>query len=241
VYLLPADKPDEGLDVKGVLDLSLRAQNAWMARETGGRTWRLDTFAFKAKVDGAARSLRALDVTFLRSKRPSDELRGLGAVADELKAADLVRPTKRYLVYAAVEGDGVCGRAAWPYASTDPEVVGQFAAVYLDAGHGCMSRDFAASVDSPGKSEAIAQQELMHNDGAVPLSAPHQCASVTHVCTAAVLGFTALDPERFDVMFPTVLVPLREKRLDLGRDDYYDAVVATRDLARSPFLTPRPK
>lgn len=239
VYFLPSDREDDALDVQGVLDLSVRAQNAWMARETGGRTWRFDTFWFETKVDGATRRIRAVDVTFVRSKRPADQVRSLDGIMADLEAAGVVQPRKRYLVYAAVDGEGKCGQAVWPYHSLDPEVDGQFGAVYLDALPECHARDFAPSVDSPGMSETIAQQEMMHNDGAVPLAAPHHCLPlIAHVCTPG-LSLTSADPERFDVLFPSPGVPLRDKHLDLGRDDYYETPVGTRDLARSPFLTPR--
>jgi len=238
VYFLPADKPDESLDVAGVLDVSVAAQNAWLARETGGRRWRFDTFSFDATVDGAAQRITAYDVTFVRSSRSSSELRDITTIDDELVAAGLTQTDKRYLIYAAVDGNGSCGSAYYPLGQpTNSAADGKYAGVYLDSSTGCRARDFATSVGSPGMTETIAQQEIMHNDGVVPLSAPHQCLpNYLHVCTPG-LALTGLDPERFDILFPFVGVPLRDKKLDLGRDDYFQAPSTIRDLARSPFLT----
>ncbi len=238
VYFLPADKPDESLDVAGVLDVSVAAQNAWLARESGGLKWRFDTFSFDATVDGATQRITAYDVTFVRSSRPASELHDISTIDDELVAAGLTQTDKRYLIYAAVDGNGSCGSAYYPLGQpTNSAADGKYAGVYLDSVAGCSARDFATSVGSPGMTETIAQQEIMHNDGVVPLSAPHQCLpNYFHVCTPG-LALTALDPERFDILFPFVGVPLRDKKLDLGRDDYFQALGTIRDLARSPFLT----
>ncbi|HVE63808.1 MAG TPA: hypothetical protein VNB94_08415 [Mycobacteriales bacterium] len=238
VYFLPADKPDESLDVAGVLDVSVAAQNAWLARESGGRRWRFDTFEFDAPVDGVTRRTTAYDITFVRSSRPASELHDITTIDDELVAAGLTQADKRYLIYAAVDGNGSCGSAYYPLTQpTNSAADGKYAGVYLDSSAGCRARDFASSIDSPGMTETIAQQEIMHNDGVVPLSAPHQCVpNYLHVCTPG-LALTGLDPERFDILFPYVGVPLRDKKLDLGRDDYFSAPGTIRDLARSPFLT----
>lgn len=234
VYFLPADKPDERLDTNGVIDLSIAAQNAWIARQTGGRRWRFDTFRF----DGPNGRITAYDVTLVRSVRPSTEVPDINGISDEIIASGIVRDDKRYLVYAATDGAGACGEAYYPLgAPTNSAVDGQFAVIYLDAESGCQARDFATSVGSPGMTETIGQQEILHNDGLVPPLAPHQCApGVLHVCTPG-LAELGLDPERFDVLFPYVGVPLRDKLLDIGNDDYYRAPLALRDVERSPFLT----
>ncbi len=234
VYYLPADKPDEGLDISGVIDVSVAAQQKWIATQTGGRTWRFDTFAF----DSPSGRQTAYDVTFFRSQLTSSQVSSVQGIDEDLITAGLVQAGKRYLIYAAVESGNVCGEAYYPLGSpTNSAADGQFAAVYLDASPGCAARDFASSVDSAGMVETIAQQEIMHNDGVVPMTALHQCVpGYWHVCTAG-LAEVNLDPERFDILFPYVGVPLRDKVLDIGHDDYYLAPTTLRDLTDSPFLT----
>ena len=241
VYYLPSDKPDDALDTLGVLDVSVAAQNAWFAAQSGGRRWRFDTFRFDASVDGATRRVTAYDVTFVRGSKPASAVRDIDALSAEIIASGIVESGKRYLIYAAVDTGNACGEAYYPLTrALDRGADGQFAAVYLDSSPGCQARDFATSVGSPGMAETIAQQEILHNDGLVPPTAPHQCPppAQLHVCTAG-LGIVLpdADPERFDVLFPYVGVPLRDKVLDIGRDDYFAALLATPNLESSPFLT----
>ncbi|HVF18767.1 MAG TPA: hypothetical protein VNA14_00805 [Mycobacteriales bacterium] len=232
IYYLPADKPDEGLDTSGVIDVSIAAQQKWIAAQTGGRTWRFDTFGFDTRQGRRT----AYDVTFFRSTKTTAEVSRVEGIDAELIAAGLVQDGKRYLIYAATDTGNICGEAYYPI-STNSDHDGQFAAVYLDSVSGCAARDFATSVDSAGMVETIAQQEIMHNDGVVPITAGHQCLpGFFHVCTAG-LAEIGVDPQRFDILFPYVGVPLREKVLDIGRDDYFEAPTALRDLANSPFLT----
>jgi len=234
IYYLPADRPDEALDTSGVIDVSIAAQQKWIASQTGGRRWRFDTFRFST----ATGAKTAYDVTFFRSSLTSSQVRSVDGIDEDLIKAGMVQKGKRYLIYAAVSSGRVCGEAYYPLGSpTNSAADGQFAAVYLDSVAGCAARDFASSVDSAGMVETIAQQEIMHNDGVVPLTALHPCLpGIFHVCTAG-LAEVGLDPERFDILFPYVGVPLRNKVLDIGHDDYYLAPTSLRDLADSPFLT----
>jgi hypothetical protein len=86
-------------------------------------------------------------------------------------------------------------------------------------------------------SEAIALHENFHNEGMVPLTAPHRClAFYFHLCSAAAGAVVdALDPENIDLLFPFVTFPLRDKVVDRGHDDYYDYPFPYRDMADSPF------
>jgi hypothetical protein len=89
----------------------------------------------------------------------------------------------------------------------------------------------------------IAQQEIMHTDGIVPIGAPHGCfpnGIPAHVCTAPLVEAPELDPERFDVMFPVAIVPLSEKKVDIGRDDYFETPGPGAGLEDSPFLEKAP-
>ncbi|MDQ3982974.1 MAG: hypothetical protein M3271_09890, partial [Actinomycetota bacterium] len=243
VYLLASDAPDESLDTNGTLDCSMRAQNRWM-REQSGMQWRLDTFKTRvSSPGGGSRVVEAVDVTFIRTKIPREELSDASIVTRELELRGFKKERKRYLSFVAGGDDsGVCGDAWYPFLNNDPNSDGKYAQVYMFAVKECGGHDFGVP-GKPSFAETIAQQEIMHNDGMVPIGAPHGCGPISlpaHVCTpglwaSAVVG-QDLDPERFDVMFPFVGLPLSEKKLDIGRDDYFAHPFPLRDLDESPYL-----
>jgi hypothetical protein len=84
-------------------------------------------------------------------------------------------------------------------------------------------------------------QEMIHNDGQVTLTAPHDCVvsllAFGHVCTGPLWASPATDPESTDVMFPYVGLPLNEKQLDADNLDYFRHPFPFRDLEDSPYLT----
>jgi hypothetical protein len=232
VYVTTTDQPSPALDRLGILEVSLRSQNRWL-REQAGIAWRFDTFRFRPP--GERRTVRLVDVTFVASGLPSRRLDSLEEVRRLLEARGFDRPARRYLAYVASDAGSVCGEAEYPL-SNDPQDAERYGALYLYSDPGCGSRVFAERVARPSWSEAIAMQEFVHNDGIVPLTAPHNCPSApAHVCTPG-LELTPLDPERADVMFPFVSGPLSEKVLDRDRDDYLDHDWPHRDFRQSPYL-----
>lgn len=240
VYLVPRDASDDQLDVDGTLECSLRSQNQWFAGQTNGLEWRFDTFLMETTVDGRPQTIAVPDVTFIRSPQPASNLASAGGVSAELEARGFDDPDKRYLTYVeAGGGGGTCGDAYYPLPEIDEPWSGQYAQVYVDAATGCGTGEFGVP-GAPSLSESVAQQELMHNDGMTPIGAPHSCLNgsppgFAHVCTAA-MPVMQLDPERFDVMYPFAGVPLSEKKLDIGHDDYYRHALPYEDLESSPFL-----
>lgn len=251
VYLLSTDFPDERLDRLGILHDSALSINAWLAAEAGHR-WRFDTYTLK-RVDprtGKRRAVTAIDVTFVQSLKSSAELNDASKVRAELKSRGFFEPEKRYLSYVASDAATTCGDAWYPVAPGPIQISneypdGKYAQVYLFSSSGCHTREFATGPKSPSWVEAIAQQELVHNDGVVPATAPHSCGPITppfggHVCTPALVlaqgaGFD-IDPENVDVMFPYITLPLGEKVLDRDRDDYFQHSLPYRDLTESPYL-----
>lgn len=231
-YVVPSDFPDQRLDRFGILEDSLRAQNHWMRRKAG-LEWRLDTFRFRA--NGKRR--RAVDVTYVASRRPAAQLQTLDDVIEVLRDRGMKIGRKRYLAYVATDAGGVCGEAEFPVVPEEGSF-GQYTALYMYSAAGCGGQSFASGPKKGSWAEAIAQHELIHNDGAVPLVAPHDCrpAFIGHVCTPGAVLFAGLDPEERDLMFPFASGPLRKKKLDLGRDDYFRHPFPYRDLANSPFL-----
>ncbi len=230
IYLVPSDAPDRRLDTDGRIDCSVRAQMRWFIEASEGLAWRIDTF-----VNDVGR--RAIDITFVRAERTREELVYGGAVADELRKLGFADRDKRYLSYVqAGDNRSVCGDAIYPLDPTTEPVDGRYAQVYLESNERCGAMRFGVP-GNPSISESIAQQELMHNDGLTPVGAPHTCAwsFIGHICTSALM-FTNLDPERFDVMYPIISVPLSEKVLDIGHDDYYGHPWPIRDLSVSYYL-----
>lgn len=243
-YLVPTDFPDERLDELGVLEDSIRSSNAWMRQQTGGRGFRFDTYAFEwddpatAAADPVAVS--AIDVTFVRSSKASDGVNAVGEVEAELAAAGLDDPNKRYFAYVASSAGGVCGDAWFPIVGDGD---GQYSTVYLNSAAGCRAKEFAPNASTPSFTETIVIQEIVHNDGMVPVGAPRGCGPVGlpfgHVCVAPLaVAAPQLDPEWTDVMYPFVGLPLAQKRLDADRLDYFGHPYPIRDLDTSVYLTP---
>lgn len=244
IYLLAADSHDEMLDTRGILDCSVRAQNQWFEKASDGLRWRFDTFRTKVEVGRRFQQITATDVTFVRSELEGNALAGANAVAAELRALGFTDPSKRYLSYVASDGT-TCGDAIYPIGFVPGQTVdGQFAQVYIESPEQCRAHEFGIP-GAPSFAEAIAQQELIHNDGLTSPGAPHGCLGgvppgLAHVCTGPLFlteGGTNLDPERVDIMYPYISVPLAEKVIDRGNDDYFKHPFPhLGDLESSPYL-----
>jgi hypothetical protein len=235
IYFVPADAQDNQLDTNGVLEDSVASMNLFLEADIG-RGLRFDTF-----LDGKT---PRLDASFVRGERTASEYSqdphpdgAFGAVTEELEHRGWTASgaVKRYLVYyeGPAESANICGTAYL-------NITGGFAqwsVVWLGSAPGCQARDFGTPETGGGMSEAIALHENFHNEGMVPLEALHQCwAFQFHLCTAAAgAAVEAVDPENIDLLFPFVTVPLRDKVVDRGRDDYYDHPFLHRDMADSPF------
>jgi hypothetical protein len=239
IYMVPADGVDEELDLDGTLDAAMASMNAWFLRETPGRQLRLDVFGFP---NGSA----ALDVTFVRGEKTQAEYAAHAdgvfvAITDELEQRGWNDDPglKRYVVYygGPAESTNVCGTAYYNTLGTD---YAQWSVVFLDAATGCGAREFGTPEMGAGRSEAIAVQEMLHNEALARPQSPHHCwAFQGHLCTAAAgAALGDLDPESFDVLFPFVTYTLEEKVLDIDHDDYYEHPAPWNDLSDSPFFEP---
>jgi len=244
IYFVPSNGVDNQLDTDGTLNAALAAMNQWTAQETGGRTFRLDTFEYQ--------KVLYPDITFVRGLKTGAEYadpKGDGAfstITAELaqRGWTAYGGVKRYLIYyeGPAESSGICGTAYYTLGSG----YAQYSVVFLGAAEGCGARDFGSPEIGAGTSESIAVQEMLHNEGLVRPESLHHCAANQgHICTAQVgsqltLISRGLDPESVDALFPYVTFPLRDKKLDPGRDDYYEHPFdfLHRDLADSPFWEP---
>ena len=240
VYLLRWSAFDERLDVRGVIEDSIRAQNAWFREQSQGLQWRLDTFTFEwrdpSDPDAEPIEVEAADVSFLRHPREPF------SIPDLLAAHGLNDPDKRYLVYAAALAGGECGLS--DYDATEPVegVDGRNAVVLLDSPAECRARDFAPGPDQPSFAESIAQHVLVASEGLVPVAAPHHCGGLVwtgSVCTGPLVADPEQDPEFPDLMFPFAgLLPLSDQVLDRGNDDYFGHPFPYVDLEDSRYLEP---
>lgn len=221
IYALPSDGTDRGLDLKGVIARAVATADRLFVRQTGGPRLRWDTH------EGG------LDVSFVRLRRSSAELRNAGVfirdeIEDELRSRDLIAGRNVYLVfYDGDSGVATCGGAAWP-----PTLRGQVAALYLQGtppgAMPCADNQFATNLDSPGYWEFSIIHEILHTLGFVASCAPNH----------ALEGHVSGDPS--DIMYAGPL-PWRPSTLDAGRNDYYGhRNMSCLDLARSVFIDPLP-
>jgi hypothetical protein len=219
VYALPSDGVDRGLDTSGAIAASVDAFQRWLARETGGTNFRLDT------------SGGELDVTFVRLPVSDANMKATGAfVRNEierlLREAGHVKQDKLYAVYYDGGSTYSCGGGAWP-----PRLPGQVGAMYLRAeptGYvvPCSANPLAAPGAEPGYTDIAMLHELVHTLGLVAECAPHHTRA-GHASDSANDLMWAGDA-------PWQLPP----RLDIGRDDYYGhGRTDCPDLARSQYLT----
>ncbi len=245
VYLLPSDFHDEGLDTLGVIEDSMRSQNHWFREQTGDREWRLDTYRFDwddpETPDSDPRPIEAVDVTFVRSNLPGERLNDIDEVDSELISRGLRDQSKRYVAYVASNAGSLCGEAWYELSNGSAPVDGRYSAVFLNSDRECRTRRFATGPADPAYTEAVVMQEMIHNDGMVPMPAAHGCGPtgifLVHVCLAPVaLVSPGLDPDHVDVMFPFVGLPLGQKVLDRDRDDYFRHPLGTPDLDDGYYL-----
>jgi hypothetical protein len=225
IYFVPHDGLDGGLDTNGTIARSLDSIRDWFYRELSMRP-RMD------------RSGGTYDISFARGDKPASDYSSLNDIVWELEDKGFDKENKRYLIYAEIDRGSVCAEGYKPVA---PAVdTGRYAAVYLRS-HQCNARDFGGgTAATAGRAEALAAHEWLHNEGVVPVIAPHHCAlSPHHVCRAdmwsptkelpsdpstdslpAISADWSADPEKADVMFPVPTGPLSDKTLDIGKDDY---------------------
>jgi hypothetical protein len=103
-------------------------------------------------------------------------------VARDLAAAGLANPQVRYLVLVQGSASIICGMSEGPEdGDRDPMHVGHVAAVFLG--------DPNCPNDDPGSGGQVSwalAHEYLHNDGAVPYGAAHNCVGTSGpVCTGA--------------------------------------------------------
>jgi hypothetical protein len=217
VYVLPRDGTDRQLDTDGQIANSVAAFQRWMAGQTGGRDFRIDTYRGR------------LDISFFRLAETDSQVRShdpyiRDLIEHELEAAGMTVPGKIYGVWYDGSSSYACGGGAWP-----PALPGIVGALYLHGeppgAPGCDTNPFAQQGGQPSYIDFAMAHELLHTMGFVPTCAPHQTRG-GHVSDSPTDLLYAGDE------------PWQPSVLDYGHDDYYDAhIPGCLDLANSPFLT----
>jgi hypothetical protein len=225
LYVLPSDGEDRGYDTTLHIAYTVASFQRWLAGRTGGRAFRMDTYA------------GVLDVGFFRLSKTDAQVKSQGAfvrneIEEQLSAAGLISSSKLYLVYYDGGSTYSCGGASWP-----PSVPGRLAAMYLRGtppGASCGANTFVTAPDAfPNYWEFAALHDLVHTLGIVSRNAPHH--------TNAYPGHV---PEPEDLMYsgsaPWAIGP--STTVDIGGDDYFSpALPATLpNLDKSPYLVAVP-
>jgi filamentous hemagglutinin family protein len=218
MYVLPADGADEQLDINGRIGTSVVAFNLWLLDETPGRWLRIDTY------NGLP------DITFFRLQETDAQMHAQDPnirdrIEEELRAHNLIDAGKIYAVYYGGSSSFACGGGSWP-----PALVGSVGAMYLKGAVPgylpCASSPLGADLENPGYLDISMLHELMHVQGFVPTCASH----------ATLQGHVG--DNNNDLMYAGSLPWMLPPKLDIGRDDYYQAGIAgCLDFDRSPFLT----
>lgn len=163
IYAVPTDKSDRQLDANGTLGRSIKSFHNWF-RQKSGLQIRFDRYN------------EDVDITFFRLGLSDQELDPDSPdlvlnLEDELKAANMIKEDKIYLIYYDGTSDVACGGASWP-----PHVQGQSAALYLrgePSSGRCDSRPFVSNeTDFPQYWEFAALHDIIHVFGIVSENAP---------------------------------------------------------------------
>ena len=223
VYAIPADGVDRFADVASGIATDAAWIDGWWRGQDPTRTPRFDRYPFP----GCTTAFGGLEIGFVRLPKPASAYVVPSGTARRLDAdlAGLFPREQKTVVYydgRTFDGD-VCGETDHLASLTG----GDLGIAYVYLGSGC------ELTPGGGASAAVAAHELIHNLGAVPDEAPHECdTSGSHVCDSAT-----------DVMYP-VLSPgatLDSIVLDAGRDDYYGHAGSWWDVRRSSWLTHLPR
>lgn len=221
-YVVPQDGVDRQLDVDGSIARTVGAWNSWLAAQSGGPRFRLDTAG------------GALDVTFARLPTEEAVITAEGAYVRERIERDLERmgvldrsADEIHAVYYDGGSTYSCGGGPWP-----PKLVANVAAVYLrgtpPGSPACATNGLSADGVAMGYFEFAMIHEIFHGLGAVPTCAPNH----------DIRGHVGGDPT--DLMYSGDQ-PWRPTTLDRDRDDYWGhGRSLCPDAARSAFLEPMP-
>jgi Divergent InlB B-repeat domain len=223
VYAVPSDAPDNFFAVASGIASDAAWIEQWWQAQDATRAPRFDRYGFP----GCTTTGGALDIGFVRLPNRSAvyTLEPTPSIRLDRDLRNAFPDTQKTVVYfdAPIATATVCGET--DYLADD-----------AGGGHGIVYVFMqSCSIGAPGAGETaeIAAHELLHNLGAVPEGAPHECPdSSAHACDSTV-----------DVMYPFLGTDstLDEVQLDIGRDDYYGHAGPQWDVQDSGWLSHLPQ
>lgn len=202
LYATPSDGPDRFGTFASPIATDISAMDEWWRGQDSARTPRFDLFAFP----GCTTRFGDLDLGFARLPRPGSAYANLDLRQLNTDLAAFAPQNVKNLVYydGPTTEPFVCGTSS--RSAQSGGFVG-FSYVWLQA-------DCEVDVGSGNLTAEVAVHELVHNLGAVPTGAPHECPAPNdgHVCDST-----------SDLLYPFVTsgASITREILDAGRDDYY--------------------
>lgn len=220
VYAYPSDGQDRFASLSGTIASAINAVDVWWRGQDPTRTPRFDLFDFP----GCATTLGRLDVSSVRLPHDSSYFAPEDLVADRLAAdivsAGFVETHMKYIVLYDGPIDGrVCGISpVLPFTGG----ADAYSEVFLQSL--CLGGDLSTTLPA----SPVIAHELVHNLGAlVQPGPPNTCpGDPGHPCDSI-----------YDLLYPEDLgIPLDQKVLDVGRDDYYGHSGSWFDVQDSSWL-----
>jgi hypothetical protein len=204
VYAVPADAPDNFATAASGIATDAAWIDSWWQTQDPTRTPRFDRYAFP----GCAPGFGQLDIGFVRLPNPAIyyQVSQTPSLRLDRDFQQLFPANEKTIVYfdSPIRDQQVCGETDY----LSDTVGGAQGIVYVYPQSGCNT----GPIGSGGTAE-VAAHELLHNLGAVPDGAPHECpSSASHACDSTT-----------DIMYPYISdgSTLDSVQLDVGHDDYY--------------------
>ncbi|MEP6978423.1 MAG: hypothetical protein ABI948_10265 [Thermoleophilia bacterium] len=218
IYAIPSDGADRFGSFTSPIATDISAMDGWWRSQDAARTPRFDLFAFA----GCTTHFGDLDIGFARLPRPGSAYAGFNLLQLSADLTAFAPPNVKNVVYydGPTDDPNVCGTTG--YLATRQGGQFGFAFVWLRS-------DCDVDVGTGNLTAEVAVHELVHNLGAVPTGAPHECAAPNdgHVCDSTA-----------DLLYPFVTsgASLTTEFLDVGRDDYYGHSGSWWDVQDSDWL-----
>lgn len=223
VYAVPADAPDKFAATASGIATDAAWIDSWWQTQDPTRTPRFDKYAFP----GCAPGFGQLDIGFVRLPNPAFyyQVPQTPSLRLDRDFQQLFPANEKTIVYfdSPIRDKQVCGETDY-LANTQGGAQG---AVYIYLQSGCN-----VGAAGAGGTAEVAAHELLHNLGAVPDGAPHECpSSASHACDSTT-----------DIMYPYITdgSTLDTVQLDVGHDDYYAHSGSWWDVQDSSWLTHLP-
>lgn len=224
LYAVPVDAPDNFQAMASGIASDAAWIDAWWQTQDPTRTPRFDRYPFP----GCTSKFGQLDIGFVRLPNPAAYyfVSQTPSLRLDRDFQQLFPVSDKTIVYfdSPIRDKQVCGETDYLSETRG----GAQGIVYVYPQSGCN----LGAVGSGGTA-VVAAHELLHNLGAVPDGAPHECpTSASHVCDST-----------NDIMYPYITdgSTLDSVRLDVGNDDYYAHPNSWWDVQDSGWLSHLPQ